>query len=177
MGKRGPKPKSNAQRELDGDRKDRFEPECDPADDAPSGRLAMPIRFSEDERKIWREVISSFPAGYFKSADRHLLILYCEHLATIVRAKREMRREPLVVKKATGTPCVNMKLQIIQATTPIVERLARELQMTRATRSAAAADRVDPRSGVRSGTQEQDSRQDGAEEVEGVGALMAPPVH
>ena len=177
MGKRGPKPKSNAERELDGDRKDRFEEEMDPSEEVSDGTLRMPHRFTEDERKVWREVMASFPAGYFKSADKHLLILYCEHLAVIIRAKREMRREPLVVKKATGTPCVNMKLQIVQQTTPIVERLARELQMTRATRGVVVPDLVDPRAAARNGTHDQDSRPDGGEGVDGVGDLMAPPVH
>lgn len=176
MGKRGPQPKSNEKKALEGNPGQRKlvdpEPELDPS----NGSIRLPARLCTDGKAVWRDLMATFPNWYFTAADKELLILYCEQVALKTRLQRAMKSGKLVIKRGNGSECLNPRIKAIGETTVLILKLAEKLQITRGTRRGLSRDPQEPPSGARP-IHEQTSEPDGDEPEDDVGSLMAPAIY
>lgn len=142
MGKRGPKPKPNEERLLEGNpgkrpmRVDRDE------DDLSSGGLRMPTRMTEMERQVWRDTLESFPSWYFRSADKILLIAYCRAVVRLEKSEKALQNKSAVLQRANGSPCLSPHIAIINSAMAQVIHLSEVLGLTRSKRKGVVASTV-----------------------------------
>lgn len=55
----------------------------------------QPAGMDEAERAVWNDVVTSFPLGMFKAADRHHLAAYCSAVVLWSKAKSEVHASPM----------------------------------------------------------------------------------
>lgn len=174
MGKRGPKPKSNKKKALEGNPGNRKLTDPEQEVDITSGSLRLPTRLCTEGKAVWRDLMASFPTWYFTAADKDLLIIYCEQVALKTKLEKAMKGVSPVTKRGNGAECLNPRLKLIQETAVLILKLADKLQITREKRKGLARDPGEPPAAP--STPDQTSGQDGAGQEDDVGNLMAPAI-
>ena len=142
--------------------------------DISSGSLRIPTRLCTDGKQAWHDLMDSFPDWYFTAADKHLLIMYCEHIARRNKLERGMRREAMVTKGENGRKWLNPKLNVIMDLDKLILQLSEKLGITREKRRGLARrpDEAPPVPGP--AEQDQDFERGGDVQVDDVGDLLAP---
>lgn len=144
MGKRGPQPKSNEKKALEGNPGKRRLVDPVAFVDVSIGSLRIPTRLCVDGKDCWRGLMKSFPSWYFTAADKDLLIMYCEQVALKTRFEREMRNKSAFVMRGNGTECLNPRLKAISGASALILKLAEKLQITREKRRGLARAASEP---------------------------------
>lgn len=134
MGKRGPAPKPEKERRLEGNPSNRPIVKQVDEDDLSSGSLRMPTRMSEGERQVWRDTLDAFPSWYFKPADKYLLIAYCRAIVRLEKSESALKNKSAVSARANGSPCLSPHIAIINSAVQQVTALSEMLGITRKTR-------------------------------------------
>lgn len=137
MGKRGPAPKANAARALEGNPGNRRVVAQVDEDDLSSGSLRMATRLTEEERRVWADTLAAFPSWYFTAADKYQLIAYCRAVARMERSEKALQKTSTVEKRANGSPCLNPHVAVINAALSQVMALSDALGISRKHRRGA----------------------------------------
>ncbi len=87
MGKRGPKPKSQRLRNLDGNPEKR--PPLPDAVDA-SGKPVPPTWLEDYAVEVWEQILTSMPPEFYAQADTQILAAYCTACAVFKAAAQEV---------------------------------------------------------------------------------------
>lgn len=171
MGKRGPQPKSNEVKALEGNPGKRKIVRTVDEDDLSSGSLRQPQRLSEAERAVWQDVIGAFPGWYFTMADKFLLIAYCRAVCRVERSESFLKNKQTVTERANGSPCLSPHVAVINSSVTQMMALAEALGITKKVRKGVipGPDRQPP-------PQQDDPTGPAGEEAEFEGDLIAPPV-
>lgn len=177
MGKRGPQPKSNEKKALEGNPGQRKLEETPQVEDVSTGSLRIPTRLCVEGKKVWHELMDSFPDWYFTGADKHLLVMYCEHVARRNKLEKQMRNAPMTVKRGNGSECLNPKVRAIMDIDPLVLKLAEKLGITRDRRRGISRNPTEAPVASDRRTQDLDSDQGGDVAVDDVGDLLAPAIN
>ena len=138
MGARGPKPKSAELQAMQGNPGKRAPKHEDPIEDVSFGSLRMPQRLTEDERKVWVEILEAMPAWYFKPADKLPLIAYCRASARMEKAAKVLENQPSVIERANGSKCQSPHLAIYNEALDQMLKLTEVLGLGRKARTMAS---------------------------------------
>lgn len=174
MGKRGPKPKSNEKKALEGNPGQRKLQETPEEVDLSTGSLRIPTRLCTDGKQAWRDLMEAFPDWYFTAADKHLLVMYCEHIARRNKLERGMKREAMVKEGTNGRTWLNPKINAIMDLDKLIIQLSEKLGLTRDRRKGVARRPGEAPPASRPQTPDLDYEQDGDVPVDDVGDLLAP---
>ncbi|MEH6477102.1 MAG: phage terminase small subunit P27 family [Sneathiella sp.] len=87
MGKRGPKPKPQKLRDIDGNPEKRA---ALPDPVAASGRPMPPAWLSEYALAVWDDILKSMPPTFYATADTQILAAYCIACAVFKEAAQEV---------------------------------------------------------------------------------------
>lgn len=134
MGKRGPAPKPEIERKLEGNPGKRAVSKAVDEDDLSFGSLRMPTRMSEFERAVWKDTLGAFPSWYFKPADKYLLIAYCRAVVRLEKSESALKNKSAVQTRANGSPCLSPHVAIINTAVQQVMSLSESLGLTRRVR-------------------------------------------
>ena len=134
MGKRGPPPKDPEIKALEGNPGKRKIVAAVDEDDLSSGSLRIPMRMTEEERRVWQDTIGAFPSWYFTLADKYLLIAYCRCVARVERSEKALQKTQTVTERANGSKCLSPHVAAINQGVAQIKSLAEALGLTRRTR-------------------------------------------
>lgn len=179
MGKRGPKPKDPEMDRLEGRPGNRKPPPAVTEEDVSGGKLTLPLRLCVEERDCWRRVVASFPEWYFTAADRDLLTAYCRVWWRLEKAERALKTQPLVTKRANGSPCLNHNYQVTRDAHKELLSLSEALGMTKRTRRGIATTNPPITPASQAQGQMPTDPEDfgpGGDDPEGFGDLIQPPM-
>lgn len=131
MGRRGPKPKSAANKALRGNPGKRELVDVPAEVDVSASGLNCPRRFTEMERQVWKDLMDAFPSWYFRKADLHTLILYCQSMADVQRCRLKMKNQSFVIQRANGSKCLNPLVSAMNEAQRNVVQLSHVLGISR----------------------------------------------
>lgn len=100
MGKRGPKPKPKALKELEGNPGKRALNDLAPQ---PTGRPICPAHLEPYARDVWDRVIGSMPETVYTAAEQELLAAYCLAADMQRKAALEIQDKGAVLVGPSGT--------------------------------------------------------------------------
>ncbi len=91
MGARGPKPKSQVLKILEGN------PGRRPiiSTVSPTGAAKMPSHLSDEAKRTWKRIVSSMPDNFYKLADSETLSAYCEAYSQHKQATERLKGEDI----------------------------------------------------------------------------------
>lgn len=101
MGKRGPKSKPQALRDLDGNPgKQKKKP---PAIKA-RGSIRQPGWVARDEvaAKVWEDTITAMPPGFYTRADNQMLAAYCSACSMMQKAMEDIAEDGITIHNENG---------------------------------------------------------------------------
>lgn len=96
-------------------------------------------------KKIWRNVVESMTAGYFREVDRPQLRGYCEASVTLARAAKEMNAKDFkeVYEDGKGIKRKNPWIEVYKDSLALVNSTSTKLRISKSTQiSPHAAGRV-----------------------------------
>lgn len=135
MGKRGPAPKPQHLKQLEGNpgkrRINRAAPVCD-------GGLSMPDHLGEYARAVWGRIVEAMPPRLYSNCDRELLAAYCEAADLHRRAVMAVRVEGEVTVGESGAPYQNPWVSILNRQAQLLATLGTRLGLDPAARSSLA---------------------------------------
>ena len=101
MGKRGPKSKPQALRDLDGNPgKQKKQP---PAVKA-TGSIRQPGWVARDDiaAKVWEDAITAMPPGFYTRADNQMLAAYCGACSMMQKAMEDIAEDGITIHNENG---------------------------------------------------------------------------
>lgn len=98
---------------------------------AATRRISPPPEFPLDpeDMPFWRAVIEEFPRSEWTAHQLHLAAGLARELANLEREQRFLREEGSVMHTERGTPVVNPRKAIVQATTGAILSMRRSLSL------------------------------------------------
>lgn len=92
-------------------------------------------------KKIWRRVVSSMAAGYFREADRPQLRGYCEASVMLAKAGKEVSRKDFeeVYEDAKGVKRKNPWIEVYKDNLALVNSTATKLRISKSTQISPKA--------------------------------------
>lgn len=133
MGKRGPQPKPQELKHLEGNPgKRRVNKRAPKASGAPD----CPEHLGEYARVVWQRVAQSMPLQLYKAADTDLLAAYCEAADLHKRAVEAVREQGEVTAGESGAPYQNPWVSIQNKQAQLLASLGSRLGLDPATRSS-----------------------------------------
>jgi P27 family predicted phage terminase small subunit len=97
-------------------------------------RQKPPASFTKAQAAIWRELVNSLPADYFKACDRRLLRMWAVVNAQFDEATEKIDREGLIVDKGNGKTGVNQAVYVQQACGATITNLSIKLRIAPSSR-------------------------------------------
>lgn len=133
MGKRGPQPKPQELKQLEGNpgkrRTNKNAPKADGVPDCPE-------HLGEYARIVWERIARSMPPQLYKAADTDLLAAYCEAADLHKRAIEAVREQGEVSVGESGAPYQNPWVSIQNKQAQLLASLGSRLGLDPATRSS-----------------------------------------
>jgi P27 family predicted phage terminase small subunit len=138
----GPKPKPTHLKILHGNPGGRALNKNEPKPRAK--RPSCPRDFSDDAKKAWRSACTELEAmGMLHSADRELLIVFCEAVAQHRQACRAVRTAGVLIKGRSAGVIKNPACQIVRDSAGTITRVAAELGLSPSARSRLSVPTAD----------------------------------
>lgn len=132
MGKRGPQPKPDQLKKMEGNPGKRALNE-----DAPvaTGTPDRPDHLSDYACEVWQRIAESMPPGLYAKCDTELLTAYCEAADLFRRAVLAVREEGEVATGSNGAPYQNPWVSIQNKQAQLLATLGSRLGLDPAARS------------------------------------------
>lgn len=109
----------------------------------PPGRLSAedpPADFSDEEKRVWREVLEAAPMGLLRRLDSAMLRIWCVAFVTHMEAHKKLRASSLLVKSGNGTPMNSPYLSIMNRQATIMKAIAAEMGFSPAARTRVSVE-------------------------------------
>lgn len=134
MGARGPKPKPQKLRDLEGNP---GKQKKQPAPIKTYGELRQPgwIAKNETAAAVWDDVVSAMPPDFYSQADNQLLAAYCSACAMMQEAMADIAEDGLTISNENGKQ-KNPAVTILEGAQAKIATLGTRLALDVATRSA-----------------------------------------
>jgi|LGVF01.2.fsa_nt_gb P27 family predicted phage terminase small subunit len=133
MGKRGPQPKPQQLKEMEGNPGKRPLNEDAPA---ATGAPDLPSYLGDYAREVWQLISESMPPGLYAKCDTSLLVAYCEAADLHRRAVLAVREEGEVATGSNGSPYQNPWVSIQNKQAQLLATLGSRLGLDPAARSS-----------------------------------------
>jgi len=140
MGKRGPQPKPQHLKELEGNPGKRRVNRAAPK---PTGDLTRPDHLSDYAREVWDRIVAAMPPRLYTGCDRELLAAYCEAADLHRRAVLAVREQGEVTAGESGAPYQNPWVSIQNKQAQLLATLGTRLGLDPAARSSLAVQQDD----------------------------------
>lgn len=132
MGARGPAPRPQTLRELDGNPgKHRENPAIPPT----LGAAVCPDYLDEYERDVWNRITDHMPSRLYGAVDSNILAAYCRAAGLHRRATLEMRESGEVVTGEGGAPYQSPWMSILNRQAALIATLGTRLGLDPAARN------------------------------------------
>lgn len=109
MGRRGPAPKPDTMKILEGNPGKR---QLNMERPEPTGKASCPASLSLEAKREWRRIVGNFPPGMVTAVDVPLLASFCEAWALHKKASERLQVEGEVIESKDGNPYQNPWLSI-----------------------------------------------------------------
>lgn len=93
-------------------------------------RLKPPPELSPAARKLWTDIVSSWPAGHFVVSDTELLKAFCQAAELRDQALAHIQEHGQVSMSSRGTPVINPMVTALQTHTSQLATLGTKLRIT-----------------------------------------------
>jgi P27 family predicted phage terminase small subunit len=133
MGKRGPQPKPQEIKRLEGNPGKRRTNNSAPE---PEGVPTCPAHLGSYGKAVWKRIAKSMPPKLYKAADRELLAAYCQAADLHKRAVEAIRTEGEVSFGESGAPYQNPWVSIQNKQAQLLASLGSRLGLDPAARSS-----------------------------------------
>lgn len=133
MGKRGPQPKPQMIKELEGNPGRRaLNKEAPEA----TGRPVCPQYLTPYAKTVWRRILDAMPPKVYAACDSHLLAAYCSAADLHKRSVEALKTEGEVATGANGAPYQNPWVSIQNKQAQLLATLGSRLGLDPASRSS-----------------------------------------
>ena len=136
MGKRGPQPKPQQIKQLEGNPGKRRVNKSAPN---ASGTPSCPSHLGAYGKAVWKRIIASMPPGLYTNADRELLAAYCDAADQHKRAVEAIRSEGEISVGEKGAPYQNPWVSIRNKQAQLMATLGSRLGLDPSARNSLQA--------------------------------------
>ena len=104
---------------------------------ASDARLAPPTgRLTEQQEQLWREIVDSHPADFFRPADAPLLTAYCKAFSHYLNADRDIETRGATLMDDKGREYANPSGQFLVSQASAIAQLAVKLRLAPSSRTS-----------------------------------------